>query len=91
MGEKISLSKCVGFINQVNKSFNQPLTFPDGAGAFLWNVDKSCDYLSELPNQKNQENAGAITAMAGIQSGNISALKSTGDACNELLDFHLPK
>ena len=26
-GEKISLSKCVGFTNYVNKAFNQPLTY----------------------------------------------------------------
>ena len=40
MGEKISLSKCVAFINQMNKSFNQPLTFQTGGGDFSWNIDK---------------------------------------------------
>ena len=89
--EKISLSKCVGFINHTNKTFNQPLTFPNGPGDFAWNIDKSCGYLSELPNQKSHESAGILSAASGIQSQNVPVLKSTIDACNKLLDFHLAK
>ena len=89
-GEKISLSKCVGFTNYVNKAFNQPLTYTtDDEFNFAWENDKKCEYLSELGSQEEHIGVGKVSAMSGIQTQNVQGMTVFMESCNALYDHHL--
>ena len=87
-GEKISFSKCVGFVNLINSKLGQPLTFPDGPGQFGWDVDRTCSYLSEGKSQNDHLMWGEVSAGSGLMSQNVEGMKEIVNACNQLWDYH---